>query len=98
MTDDPTICNECVCAFCPDKAQVIDLCPLHAPTDRLSAAREGVVKALGRLATASEHWLEGVHDEGFYGKDEDALPAAITALKELRDAQTSDPHTDPRNA
>ena len=43
MTDDPTVCNECVCAFCEDKAQVIDLCPLHAGA---AALNKQLVEAL----------------------------------------------------
>ena len=54
--------------------------------DRLSAAREGVVKALERLIPASENWLDGLSDEGFYGDDEDALKNAQDALKEYHDA------------
>lgn len=84
MTDDPTVCNECACAFCEDRAQVIDLCPTHAPSQRLADARQGVVTAL-------EEVLPEMHKRahsapGYYTCTAGICVSARAALKELEEA------------
>ena len=71
MVDDPTVCNECVCAFCKDEAQIVDLCSLHASAPALN---KQLVNALERARPTSP-----------IGTVRSAIDRALAAAKEMEE-------------